>query len=195
VHGASVIVRRAGDPRRGVAPLQDADIIISDDPALVLAIQTADCAPLLVADCRIGVVAAAHAGWRGMAARVPEVTVQALATTFGSRPADLVAAIGPSISASCYEVGGEVRDRFTSAGFPAPQLERWFTPAQRPGHWYFDGWASVRDQLEEAGLSPDRIHLAGLCTASHPDLFCSYRRDGKAAGRTAAAIRASPHRP
>ena len=113
----------------------DADIIVANDPAAVLAIQTADCVPLLIADRRTGAVAAAHAGWRGMAARVPVVAVHALASTFGSRPGDLVAAIGPSISGSCYEVGGEVRERFTTAGFPAPKLERWFSPAERPGHW------------------------------------------------------------
>jgi copper oxidase (laccase) domain-containing protein len=169
VHGASVVVRRAGDPPRGDAPLPDADIIVSDDPAIVLSVQTADCVPLLIADRRTGAVAAAHAGWRGLAARVPEVAVQALSRAFGSRAADLVA--GP------------------------PQLARWFVPSERPGHWYFDGWTSAREQLEASGVPADRIHLAALCTASHPDLLCSYRRDGKAAGRIAGAIRALPRRP
>ena len=195
VHGASVVVRRAGDPARGTAPLPDADIIVSDDPAIVLSIQTADCVPLLIADRRTGAVAAAHAGWRGMAARVPEVAVQALSRAFGSRAADLVAAIGPSISASRYEVGQEVRERFEEGGCGPPQLARWFVPAERPGHWYFDGWTSAREQLQASGVPADRIHLAGLCTASHPDLLCSYRRDGKAAGRIAGAIRALPRRP
>ena len=194
VHGAAVVVRRAGDPRRGDAPLPAADILVSDDPARVLSIQTADCVPLLIADRSTGAVAAAHAGWRGLAARVPEVAVRALSQAFGSRPADLVAAIGPSISAPRYEVGDEVREHFTAAGhLPAP-LARWFVPAGRPDHWYFDGWASAREQLAASGVPPDRIHLAGLCTAIHPDLLCSYRRDGKAAGRIAAAIR-SPRRP
>jgi purine-nucleoside/S-methyl-5'-thioadenosine phosphorylase / adenosine deaminase len=195
VHGASVVVRRAGDPPRGDGPLPHADIIVSDDPAIVLSIQAADCVPLLIADRRTGAIAAAHAGWRGMVARVPEVAVQALSREFGSRAADLVAAIGPSISAPRYEVGDEVRDRFKDAGCPPPQVARWFVPAERPGHWYFDGWASARDQLEASGVPADRIHLAGLCTASHPDLLCSYRRDGKAAGRIAGAIRTSPRRP
>jgi len=195
VHGASVVVRRAGDPPRGKAPLPDADIIVSDDPAIVLSIQAADCVPLLIADRRTDAIAAAHAGWRGMAAGVPEVTVQALSQAFGSRPADLVAAIGPSISASRYEVGDEVREHFIEAGCRSPQLDRWFLPAERPGHWHFDGWASAREQLEAAGVPADRIHLAGLCTASHPDLLCSYRRDGSTAGRIAGAIRTSPRRP
>jgi YfiH family protein len=195
VHGASVVVRRAGDPPRDGAVLPEADIIVSDDPALVLSIQAADCVPLLIADRRTGAIAAAHAGWRGMAARVPEVAVLALSRAFGSRPVDLVAAIGPSISASRYEVGDEVRGHFMEAGCASPQLHRWFVPAKRPGAWYFDLWASAREQLEATGVPADGIHLAGLCTASHPDLLCSYRRDGKAAGRIAGAIRVSPRRP
>lgn len=195
VHGASVVVRRAGDPPCGGVPLPHADVLVSDDPAIALAIQTADCVPLLVADRRTGAVAASHAGWRGLAARVPEVTVRALAEAFGSRPNDLVAAIGPSISAARYEVGAEVRDQFERGGFSADQLARWFLPGTRAGHWQFDGWASARDQLNASGVPTAQIHLAGLCTASDPDLLCSYRRDGKAAGRIAAAIRTAPRRP
>jgi polyphenol oxidase len=194
VHGASVVVRRAGDPPRCEGSLPEADILLSNDPGIVVSIQTADCVPVLIADGRMG-VAAAHAGWRGMAAGVPKVAVQALARAFGSRPADLVAAVGPSISGSCYEVGDEVREHFGKAGWPPHQLARWFATGPRPGHWYFDGWAAARDQLEASGVPAERIHVAGLCTASHPDLLCSYRRDGKAAGRIAAAIRASPRRP
>jgi YfiH family protein len=190
VHGASVLVRRAGD-RRAPAPRPDADIVVSDDPSIALAIQTADCVPLLIADRVTGAVAAAHAGWRGLAAGVPGVTVAALAREWGSAPADLVAAVGPSICATRYEVGDEVRARFAAAGFSAAQLERWFIRAHRPDHWLFDGWRSVHDQLESAGLAAEDIHGSALCTATYPELFCSYRRDGKGAGRTAAAIRRS----
>jgi purine-nucleoside/S-methyl-5'-thioadenosine phosphorylase / adenosine deaminase len=195
VHGASVIVRRAGAPPRGTATLIEADILISDDADTVVSIQTADCVPLLMADRERGVVAAAHAGWRGLAAHVPTIAVRALSKEFGSRPGDLVAAIGPSISGPRYEVGAEVRERFERSGFSAAEIERWFEPATRPGHWFFDGWASARDQLVASGVSPGQIHTSGLCTASHPDVLCSYRRDGRAAGRIAAAIRASSRRP
>ena len=188
VHGASVVIRRTGD-RPAAGPLPDADILVTDDASMAMAIQTADCVPLLVADAVSGVVAAAHAGWRGLAAGVPGVTVVSLARAFGSAPGDLVAAVGPSISAERYEVGGEVRARFEQAGFSSAQVARWFLPGSRPDHWLFDGWASARDQLESAGLDPANIHVAGLCTATYPDLFCSYRRDGTGAGRIAAAIR------
>jgi YfiH family protein len=190
VHGAAVVVRRSEDaPRSAGEPLPDADILISDDPSLALAIQTADCVPLLIADRVTGAVAAAHAGWRGLAAGVPGVTVAALARELGSAPADLVVAIGPSISAERYEVGQDVRSRFLAAGFSAEQIGRWFRPGVRPEHWLFDGARSAHDQLEAAGVGADSIHSSGLCTATYPDLFCSYRRDGAGAGRLAAAIR------
>jgi hypothetical protein len=168
---------------------------VSDDPSLALAIQTADCVPLLIADRVTGAVAAAHAGWRGLAAGVPAATVGALAREFGSVPADLVAAIGPSISAARYEVGDEVRAEFEAAGVAAARLARWFLPGTRPGHWQFDGWRAAQDQLESAGLALAHVHVAALCTSASPDLFCSYRRDGKGAGRIAAAIRRAPISP
>ena len=203
VHGADVLIRRVGDapgpPRR-----DDADIIVSNDPTVAIAIQTADCVPILIADRRTGAVAAAHAGWRGLAAGVPRVAVDALAREFGSRPADLIAAAGPSIGACCYEVGPEVRERFEKGGWPESTTSKWFctqpqptmgNPSmaglraeRRPGHWYFDSGRAAGDQLESAGVPRDQILVAGLCTASHPGALCSYRRDGSPAGRMAAAI-------
>ena len=204
VHGADILIRRAGDGQ--VATLPDADIVVSNDPALGIAIQAADCVPILIADRRTGAVAAAHAGWRGLAADVPRVTVEALAREFGSRPADLVAAAGPSIGACCYEVGPEVRQRFEEARWPESKTSGWFStrpqptmgnPSMagvrmepRPGHWYFDSGRAACDQLESAGVPRDQIFVAKLCTASHPGALCSYRRDGAGAGRLAGAIRA-----
>jgi polyphenol oxidase len=191
VHGASVVVRRRGEAASpGAGPLPHADILISDDPSLVLAIQTADCVPLLMADRATGAVAAAHAGWRGLASAVPNVAVEAMTQAFGTRPADLVAAIGPSICAARYEVGADVREQFERAGFSGDRFGRWFLAGVRAHHWQFDGWASARDQLEAAGVPAPRIYGSDLCTASVPELLCSYRRDGKQAGRIAGAIRA-----
>ncbi len=214
VHGASVVVHRPGDARRPDETDQrfpDADIIVSDDPALALAIQTADCVPLLIADRHTGAVAAAHAGWKGLAASVPLVTVDALSRHVGSQPADLVAAVGPSIGACCYEVGVDVLDAFRRGGFEEAARQRWFFRAPqpsarnpsmpglprppRPDHWFFDGWAAARQQLEASGIPADQVHVAELCTASHPETLCSYRRDGKRAGRIAGAIRCAPRRP
>jgi YfiH family protein len=206
VHGANAV-----RVREGTAERCDADIMVTAEPALGLAVQAADCVPLLIADHRTGAVAAAHAGWRGLAARVPSVTLEVLAREFGSRPADLVVAIGPSIAACCYEVGQDVRDRFAEAGFNPDQLTRWFVRHPMPSarnpsmsglrtdarrdRWFFDVWASAREQLGEGGVPADQILIAELCTASHPDTFGSYRRDGLPAGRLAAAIRCVPRHP
>jgi len=191
VHGVAVVVHRRDQtsPLDPTPPLPHADIVVSNDASVALAVQSADCVPLLIADRRTGVVAAAHAGWRGLAAGVPRITVRALGDAFGSRPGDLVAAIGPSICAQHYEVDTVVRDAFSAAGHSPAQISRWFLNGVRPAHWQFDGWASTRDQLEASGIPANQIATAGLCTASHPDLFCSYRRDGASAGRIAAVIR------
>lgn len=191
VHGARVVARTPEQPP-SAGGFPEADVIVSTDPSLAIAVQTADCTPILLADRSSGAVAAAHAGWRGLAARVPSVAVDALVQHAGSNRADIVAAVGPAISAARYEVGEEVRARFADAGFDPGQLERWFPSTTRPGHYLFDGWRSARDQLEAAGVPAPQIHVAAMCTATHGDLFCSYRRDGTLAGRMGAAIRARP---
>lgn len=190
VHGSAVVVHRAGEPMPASRP--EADIAVTDDPSIALAIQTADCVPIVFADRRTGSVAAAHAGWRGLAARVPAAAVEALVTAFGGDPRDVIAAIGPCISAPAYEVGRDVAERFAAAGFSDAQLARWFSEGDRDARWQFDGWQAARDQLEAAGVPLEQIHISGLCTSQHRDLFCSYRRDGKSAGRIAAVIRPRP---
>jgi hypothetical protein len=210
IHGSAVAVRRGGQ-KAGRPDQPDADISVSNDPAAAVAVQSADCVPILIAARRTGCVAAAHAGWRGLAAGVATAVVGAMVREFDSDPHDLVAAIGPSIGPCCYEVGADVRDRFRATNVSATAIARWFhgrpqpttanpsmpglPSSPRPAHWYFDPWAATRDGLEAAGMLPDQIHVAMLCTASHADVFCSHRRDGPPAGRMAAAIRCPPLRP
>ncbi len=208
VHGTAVVSRRRGEAPGNGNALPEADIVMTDEPAVALAVQTADCVPMLIADPRAGAVAAVHAGWRGLAARAAAAAVERLASDFGSRAQDLVVAIGPAIGWCCYEVGPDVREQFERAAFPPEQLERWFSrepvrsdvnppmtglaPGRRDGHWFFDAARSARDQLISAGLPAAQIFVSGLCTASHGDVFCSYRRDGSPAGRLAAAVRLRP---
>lgn len=204
VHGATVINAADGHEfHPGESP--EGDVVVSLEPRRAVAVQAADCVPLLVADSRSGAVVAAHSGWRGMAVGVAAAAVAALQQLAGAHPDDLIAAIGPSVGACCYEVGGDVRQAFADGGASADQLGRWFRDAplttdrnpsmpgvpiqRRPGHWYLDGWTVVRDQLLAAGLRADRVCNAELCTASHPTTLSSYRREGSAAGRMAAAIR------
>ena len=207
VHCAGVMTYKKGRPVSSDV-LPDADIALVDDPFVAIAVQTADCLPILMVDRGTGASAAAHAGWRGLAAQVPQVAVERIHQDFGSRVDDLVVAIGPAVGACCYEVGEDVRARFSQAGFSSAQIDRWFRrepatlvnnppmrmlpPARRPNHWFFDGWSCVREQLESAGVPGDQIFNADLCTASHEAVFCSYRRDGAIAGRMAGVIRPRP---
>lgn len=192
VHGNRVEVVRAGAGAPPVAAAgkarAEADIFVASDPAVAISIQVADCAPLLMADQRLGVVAAAHAGWRGTAANVAGTAVAALEREFGSRPADLVVAHGPCIGSCCYAVGEELVEAFREAGY-ANWIDRWFSH-DGDGRLRLDLWAANHDQLAEAGVPPEQIHQSQLCTADHPEWFASYRRDGAGTGRIAAVIRA-----
>jgi YfiH family protein len=188
VHRADVAVRRAGQPAAWQRP--EADVIISDDPDSAIAVRVADCAPILLADSRLHAVGAAHAGWRGTVHGAAIAAVRAMQETFGSAPADLVAAIGPCLGPCCGEVGPEVVDAFREAGHSRDALARWFAPGAS-GRPYLDLARANRDQLESAGLLPSRIHAAGLCTKSHASVLHSYRADKEHAGRMAGVIRAS----
>jgi len=191
VHGRAVVaVLRRQDPRPfsgGSRP--QADAVISDDPSCAIAVQVADCVPILMADPRTGAVAAVHAGWRGAAAGVVRAAIDGLSAECGSRPEDLVAALGPSIGPCCYQVGPAVAEAFLTAGHDTSSIHRWFTP-DGDGRHRLDLWAAVMDHLCAAGVPMTHVHAARLCTAHHPGLFFSYRAEGAGTGRMAAVIRA-----
>jgi YfiH family protein len=186
VHGdAAIVVPPANaEASRDDVCASAADIIMTTDTAVAVAVQAADCVPLLFMDTVTGAVAAAHAGWRGTAAGAAISAVRAMNRNFGTNAADLVVAIGPSIGPCCYRVGDELLAAF------GPQGRRWFY--RLADGWVLNLWNANRDQLLEAGVKEDHVHVAELCTAMHPELFDSYRRDGVKAGRLAAAIRSAP---
>ena len=165
----------------------EADIAVTDDPSVALSVRAADCVPILLADRRTGTAAAVHAGWQGTAKGAAMVAVQALTSRYGTRPQDMIAAVGPCIGPCCYEVGAELADRFSSHA----DASDWFSADARP---HLDLWRATRDQLQRAGVPPKQIHVCALCTFDHPELFHSYRRDGAKAGRLVAAIRSAPGR-
>jgi copper oxidase (laccase) domain-containing protein len=119
-----------------------------------------------------------------MAAGVVRAAVEALGSA-GVDARDLVAAIGPSIGACCYQVDARVRDAYLAV---TPEAAAWFDD-DGPGHWRLDLWRAGRDSLVDAGVPAPSVHVARLCTADHPDRFFSHRREGASAGRMAAAIR------
>jgi len=176
VHGADVVVAE-----RSPATPDDhwprADASVTRAPDVVLAIRVADCVPVLFAAADGSVIGAAHAGWRGMAAGVLERTIDALQC----RPSDVVGWIGPCIGADAYEVGDDVRDAFvTGDGGAVTSFKR-----GRPGKWQADLAALARHRLARAGVV--YVTTSGLCTASAPERFFSFRRD-RATGRMAAFI-------
>jgi polyphenol oxidase len=188
VHGRQVRVLRRGDSTSADANVRpEADAQVSNDPDLVLAVQVADCVPLLMADPVRGVAAAVHAGWRGTAADVAGGTVDCMAREFGTDPSDVVAAIGPSIGLCCYQVGDELLDAFRTSHGEARTVS-WFR--RDAGRLLLDLWAANRDQLVARGLAADRIFTAGLCTQTNAAVLDSYRVDGSRAGRMAGLIRA-----
>jgi YfiH family protein len=186
VHGADVAVARRGRPGTWVRP--HADVLVTDDPASAIGVRVADCAPVLLADRRQHVVAAAHAGWRGTVQRAAVAAVDMLRNEFGSEPGDLTAAIGPCLGPCCGEVGEEVVQAFRSAGHGETAIARWFSTGSS-GRPYLDLWRANADQLEHAGLSPEHIHVAGLCTRTHAGVLHSFRAAGDSSGRMVGAIR------
>jgi YfiH family protein len=166
VHG--VAVHRA--PWEG-RPTGDAGI--AEETGLVLGIETADCLPVLLVDPRRRAVAAAHAGWRGTAAGVARAALDALVAA-GSRPADVIAALGPNIGPCCYEVGPELVAGFGAGG------EAFFRPG-RGDRLLLDVRAANVAQLRAAGVP--EIHHVSDCTRCEADRYHSYRREGKEGGR------------
>jgi YfiH family protein len=187
VHRTNVAVVRRG--RNGSWPRPEADAIVSDDPSAAIGVRVADCAPILIADRTPGgPVAAVHAGWRGTVQRAAIAGVRRLTTEFGSKPSELVAAIGPCLGPCCGEVGGEVVEAFKEAGHSARDVDAWFSPGPS-GRPHIDLWRANHDQLADAGIPLAQIHVAALCTRTYPDWLHSYRVDGANAGRMLAAIR------
>jgi YfiH family protein len=181
------------------------DASLTKTPGLLLAVQTADCVPILLVDPKKRAVAAIHAGWRGTLARILEKTVGEFVANFHSNPSDLLAAIGPSIGPCCYEVGAELVIQFTSQFadaadyFDEPRSGEEPNPLQwlnmmPPGHQpppksvHLDLPKANRSQLLAAGLRENNIFSSGLCTACHPSLFFSYRKQGRRSGRLLSAI-------
>lgn len=168
VHGVTLV--RA--PFRGkLRP--EADAVWSAAPGVAVAVVTADCVPILLADRRGRFACAIHAGWRGSAARIAKLTVQAITRATDTRPGDLVAAIGPHIGPCCYEV-----DEPVMAAIPERSV---FRPV-RAGHAMLDLFALNRLQLVGAGIPALAIERVGGCTSCDSTRYASYRRD-KASSR------------
>jgi YfiH family protein len=188
------------------------DGLITATPGLLLAIQTADCLPIVLVDAKRRAVGVFHAGWRGTVQRIVEKGVGEMFRCLGCRPRDLKAAIGPGIRGCCYEVGEEVRAKFESQFAYAASLfhevkdsdpvrEKYpllFLTARAPGHSelpkkiFLDLVEANRQQLISAGVPRKNIETSPLCTNCHPELLFSYRAEKGTTGRMMAAVGIRP---
>jgi len=175
VHGAAVVEAR-GIPPGEVAVAGVADAVVTTARGLVVAVVTADCVPIVLADLEAGVLAAAHAGWRGTAARVAGAALDALEARGGSA-GRAWALFGPSISRDRYEVGPEVLAALDGTLPPGAAVPG------RGDRSYLDVAACNEAALLARGVRPERVLRPALCTFGPPVRFCSYRRDGERAGR------------
>lgn len=184
VHSADVVSATA--PRPVEADHQKADIILTDRPEVTLYMRFADCVPILLYDPVRGVVGVAHAGWLGTVRGAVRSAVTAMVDTYGSKPADILAAIGPSIGVDHYEVGQDVVGQVQRAfGAGAARLID-----SRDGKTYLDLWAANRMQLAQTGV--EQVEVAGLCTACHLQDWFSHRAEHGKTGRFGALIALPP---
>ena len=193
VHGTAALVldRRSANMRSIVAGEGEAstgahgyDAIVTNQPGVLVAVETADCVPILLLDPVRGVAAAVHAGWRGTLDGIVPKTVAVMQNRFGCSLRSIRAAIGPSIGVCCYEVNGAVLAPL-KRGCPY-----WAEVVEdvKGTKAHLDLRGLNRRQLEEVGIGPARIESVNLCTACHPDLFYSYRREGAGTGRMISGI-------
>lgn len=187
------------------APPCKGDASITDRAGLLLGVQTADCVPILIVDPKKRAVGAVHAGWRGTLARIAGKTVGRMQLELGSKPADLLAALGPSIGPCCYEVSADFVSSFSAQFTDAadyfdeprsgeePNPLQWLNMAP-PGHQpppknvHLDLRKANRSHLLAAGLRPQNIFVSDLCTACRTDLLFSYRKEGPCSGRLLSVI-------
>lgn len=199
----SNLVVRAIREDAGREKPRKADGMITDEPGLLLAVQVADCIPVIVADKKKRIVGAFHAGWRGTVKRIVEMGVGRMRLEFGCKPQDMMAAIGPGIGQCCFVVGDEVISEFESQFTYADELLRevydadpvrmkyplLFLTQRAPGHSeigpqiHLDLAEANRRQLLVAGLKPESIKRVGGCTNCQPELFFSHRGSQGHAGR------------
>jgi YfiH family protein len=192
VHGGDVLVCEQG----GCAGF--ADGLVTAGKGLAVLGKSGDCPIVLIADRRGRAVGFAHASWRATVAGIVPATIRRMAD-LGCQPDDLVAGICPSAGPCCYEVGEEVRQAALDG--IGPHAAAFFRPSRLAGSQsvaaatnmpapkhHFDLWRANVDAMIRAGLRPESIHVAGLCTLCRNDLFPSHRREGQAAGRFAAVV-------
>lgn len=193
-HTTNVRVVTEADRGKGVTRKKDygdVDGLVTNVPGLILSTFYADCVPLLFVDPVKKAIGCSHSGWRGTAAEMGRVTVETMERVYGCRPADILAAIGPSICKNCYEVSADVADAF----FRLFSEERYgfcktedILEEKENGKYLLDLWKANEAVLLAAGILPRHLSVAGLCTCCHPKYLFSHRASGGKRGNFGAFI-------
>ena len=164
----------------------DVDGLLTDEPGVYLAAFFADCVPLYFVDTKRKAIALAHSGWRGTVARMGQCVVEKMRQTYGTDPADLVAAVGPSICQDCYEVSEDVIDQFRES-FRKEILPELFYRKDN-GKYQLNLWRANEEVLKEAGVKKERIAVTNVCTHCNPDILFSHRTMGNKRGNLSAFL-------
>ncbi len=193
VHGDRIAVITRPDTTR--KELEGYDAFVTATPGYALAARSADCMPILIHDPVHKAVAAVHAGWKGTVRRISQKTLREMGRLFGTKPEDILAAIGPGIGPDSFQVGEEVVDAFRKEGFPMEKIWSWRGPAMEDmaGGHHIDLWEANRWLLEEAGVPEGHVHVAGIDTY-RDETFYSARREGLGTGRIISSIRIIPRK-
>ena len=162
--------------------LHGIDAIVTSLHRVCIGVSTADCIPILLYDTKKEVVAAIHAVWRGTVARITDRCIGTMKERYGSTCSDIRAVIAPGISIEAFEVGNEVLEEFTKAGFLAEDIATLY-PSAEGEKWHIDLWKANHLQLTQAGVPQENIQTAGICTYKECDKFFSARRLGINSGR------------
>lgn len=191
-HTTNVRIMTGEDAGNGIVrklPYSDVDGMITDEKGMTLVTFYADCVPLFFYDPVRKVIGLSHSGWRGTVGKIGAETVRKMVESYGSRPEDIIACVGPSICGKCYEVSGDVADRFAAAfdrakekGIIGPSL---FNPDNHD-KYMLDLWKANKLVFLEAGIREENIEITEYCTHCNPDLFYSHRTMGADRGSLAA---------
>ncbi|MBO7417122.1 MAG: peptidoglycan editing factor PgeF [Bacteroidaceae bacterium] len=187
VHGC--VIREVTDPFTAREELEGVDALVTDVPGVAISVRTADCIPVLLYDPVHKAIAAVHDGWRGTVQKLSSKVIDFMHSRYGTDASDLKAVIGPGIGPESFQVGQEVADEFRNAGFPMDEVLLDCGPknptADNPmnGGLHIDLWLANRWLIEQSGVRPENIHVAGICTYRNNDRFFSARREGLKCGR------------
>lgn len=162
--------------------LENIDALVTNLPGVAIAVNTADCVPVLLADSKAGVIAAIHSGWKGTVGKISSLAIKKM-TTLGATPSEIKAFIGVSICSNCFEVGDEVVEQFRIAFPHAPEII-----INRQPRCHIDLQQACRQTLIDCKLTPENITLSNICSRCNPETYFSARRIGINSGRTLSGL-------